>query len=86
MGLASRAMPAEGFDDAVRDYAEGLAGLSDPVLRTAKRALRVGAEGGQAEAMARVERIYLDELMKLEDAHEGLAAFLEKRDPVWRGA
>jgi 1,4-dihydroxy-2-naphthoyl-CoA synthase len=28
--------------------------------------------------------MYLNELMPTEDAVEGLQAFLEKRDPVWR--
>jgi cyclohexa-1,5-dienecarbonyl-CoA hydratase len=31
-----------------------------------------------------VERLYLDELMRTEDAQEGVRAFLEKRPPVWR--
>jgi cyclohexa-1,5-dienecarbonyl-CoA hydratase len=31
------------------------------------------------------ERIYMDELLKTEDAVEGLQAFLEKREPQWRG-
>ncbi len=36
------------------------------------------------EHLERVEKIYLDELMKLADAHEGIAAFLEKRTPEWK--
>jgi 1,4-dihydroxy-2-naphthoyl-CoA synthase len=28
--------------------------------------------------------MYLNELMRTEDAVEGLQAFLEKRDPAWR--
>ena len=37
-------------------------------------------------ALDRAERVYLDEMMKLSDAHEGLAAFMEKRKAVWKHA
>jgi cyclohexa-1,5-dienecarbonyl-CoA hydratase len=31
-----------------------------------------------------VEDIYLNQLMKTEDATEGLKSFMEKRKPVWK--
>jgi cyclohexa-1,5-dienecarbonyl-CoA hydratase len=31
-----------------------------------------------------IEGVYLDELMKTEDAMEGLSSFLEKRKPIWK--
>jgi hypothetical protein len=37
------------------------------------------------KGLARAEKIYFEDLMKTEDAHEGIAAFLEKRTPIWRG-
>jgi enoyl-CoA hydratase/carnithine racemase len=36
------------------------------------------------DALAAVEALYLGPLMATEDAHEGLAAFTEKRAPVWK--
>jgi enoyl-CoA hydratase/carnithine racemase len=36
--------------------------------------------------LERAESIYLNELMSLSDAHEGIAAFLEKRTPAWSHA
>jgi cyclohexa-1,5-dienecarbonyl-CoA hydratase len=37
------------------------------------------------KGLARAERIYFDELMKTADAHEGVRAFMEKREPKWTG-
>jgi len=31
-----------------------------------------------------MERLYLEELMALEDTQQGLDAFIEKREPVWQ--
>jgi enoyl-CoA hydratase/carnithine racemase len=32
-----------------------------------------------------MERLYLDGLMKTEDAKEGIRAFMERRQPAWIG-
>jgi cyclohexa-1,5-dienecarbonyl-CoA hydratase len=53
-------------------------------LRLAKRALRMGEEMRTGEALTQIERLYLDELMRTEDAHEGIRAYLEKREPKWK--
>jgi cyclohexa-1,5-dienecarbonyl-CoA hydratase len=85
-GLVTRVLADEAFDAAVASYAEKLASLSRPVMRLAKRATREGEHGEPAGALEVAERLYLDELMGLRDASEGLAAFMEKRDPVWSDA
>jgi cyclohexa-1,5-dienecarbonyl-CoA hydratase len=55
-------------------------------LRLALKAARSGlAERFQGE-LARVETLYLRELMRTQDALEGLRSFLEKRPPAWRNA
>ena len=36
------------------------------------------------KGLARAEKIYLDELMKTEDTQEGINAFLQKREPLWK--
>jgi cyclohexa-1,5-dienecarbonyl-CoA hydratase len=35
------------------------------------------------KGLARSEKIYFEELMKTDDAHEGVRAFMEKRAPRW---
>lgn len=35
------------------------------------------------EAIAKAEQIYLNDLMKTNDAQEGLKSFMDKRAPVW---
>jgi cyclohexa-1,5-dienecarbonyl-CoA hydratase len=83
LGLVSRIFPAADFAAETEKAVRKIASLSRPVLVSTKKALRAGA-GPALSALQDVERIYLDELMKTEDAHEGLSAFLEKRKPVWK--
>ena len=53
-------------------------------LRLAVRAARAGWADRFRTGLAEAERIYLEELMSTADAVEGLQAFQERRDPVWR--
>jgi len=43
-----------------------------------------GATQNYKESIKKIEDIYLNELMKTSDANEGLAAFMEKRQPIWK--
>lgn len=83
-GLVDEVVPDADLDESVGSLAARATRLSASTLRLARRALRRGAEGSLEDALGAVERIYLDELMKTEDAQEGLAAFLSKRPTVWR--
>jgi cyclohexa-1,5-dienecarbonyl-CoA hydratase len=80
LGLVNVVAEPSSFDAAVDAFVARLATLSGVVLRHAKHAIRLGLEQGLAD----IERYYLDKLMKSEDAQEGLAAFMEKRPPVWK--
>jgi cyclohexa-1,5-dienecarbonyl-CoA hydratase len=53
-------------------------------LRWAVRAARLGFAERLTAELARLETMYLQDLMHTADANEGLRAFLEKRAPAWR--
>jgi cyclohexa-1,5-dienecarbonyl-CoA hydratase len=85
LGLITRVVPDGELDRAARTLVEELSRLSPAVLRMTRRLLR-GRIGLDFEsALAETEAFYLAELMKTEDAREGIQAFLEKRQPAWRG-
>ncbi len=84
LGLVGRVVPPDDFPAAVEETFAGLLSLSRPVLRLTKRVVLDGLEGSAGDALRRAEAGYLQELLPIEDSHEGLAAFLEKRPPVWK--
>ncbi len=82
LGLVTRVV--EDLDSEAETWTQRLAGKSAVALAAARKALRGGGEGPFAEALARAEAIYRDEIIQTEDAEEGVRAFLEKRPPRWR--
>lgn len=85
LGLVNHVLPVENFrEDSESFIAEMFGSKSAAVLALTKKAFMEGATKHYSEAMKRIEEIYLNELMKTKDANEGLAAFLEKRTPVWK--
>lgn len=85
LGFVNAVLPHESFGDAAAAWLARIYRQSASSVRLAKSAFRVAAADGFAARLADVERLYLEELMKTEDANEGLTAFLEKRAPVWKG-
>jgi cyclohexa-1,5-dienecarbonyl-CoA hydratase len=58
--------------------------LSAPALAMTRRAIIAGAWQGFDDALKRTEDIYLNQLMQLKDAVEGIEAFIAKRPPRWK--
>lgn len=86
IGLVNQVYATDAFDASVDEYLAQIRKLSRPVVRMAKRATAMVAREQVLAHLERVESLYLNELMKLSDAHEGIAAFVEKRAAVWKHA
>lgn len=86
MGLVNKAVPPDKLMEAVNELLAKLKDKSPVVLRITKKALKRAVQlEALREMVEAVTKIYLEELMKTEDAVEGLKAFLEKRKPMWKG-
>ena len=83
IGLVNHVYPVDEFMAAVEEYLGEIRKLSRPVLRLTKRATAMLARAQILAHLEQVEKLYLDDLMSLSDAHEGIAAFLDKRAPHW---
>ncbi|MEA2561687.1 MAG: cyclohexa,5-dienecarbonyl-CoA hydratase [Acidobacteriota bacterium] len=82
MGLIARRVPS--LDEGLAKLTAEILAKSAAVVRLTKKAVRAGRDHGFSEALAESERLYLDELCPTADMAEGIAAFLEKRQPVWK--
>ncbi len=84
-GLATRSILSDELKTVMHELTDQLASLSPATLAIAKKAIYAWDSMHFDKGLARAEKIYLEELMKTEDAEEGIRAFLEKRNPAWKG-
>jgi cyclohexa-1,5-dienecarbonyl-CoA hydratase len=84
-GLANEAHPEGELQRAIQRTVDHLMKLSQAALAVAKKAFYAWDSMHLDKGLARAEKIYLEELMQTEDAQEGIAAWTEKRKPVWKG-
>ncbi len=86
IGLVNQVFAADEFDAGVEAYLDQIRKLSRPVVRMAKQAVVAEVRTQVLQQLDRTEELYLGKLMALKDAHEGVAAFMEKRSPNWKHA
>jgi enoyl-CoA hydratase/carnithine racemase len=84
IGIVNRVVPADGFEDAVREWAEQLAGKSPVMMRLGKDAMFRQLDLPFLEALDFL-RSQLTIALTTEDVQEGVKAFFEKREPRWTG-
>jgi enoyl-CoA hydratase len=83
-GVVNKVVPVEDLDAAVSDWAEKLAGKSPVIMQLGKEAMRRQLDMPFDDALDYL-RAQLTLALSTEDIVEGVTAFFEKRDPVWKG-
>ncbi len=84
LGLVNKLVPHEQLPTATRELAERIAKNAPIPIAFAKRGLQNFHRWDLAQAVD-YEAYVLELVMKTEDITEGFSAFLEKRDPVFKG-
>jgi cyclohexa-1,5-dienecarbonyl-CoA hydratase len=85
LGLITRVVADHELRAALDGLLAELGALSPAVLQLARKTLWYLHAADFASQLQEVERVYLSGLMKTHDAQEGIRAFLEKRQPIWKG-
>jgi enoyl-CoA hydratase/carnithine racemase len=83
-GLVNRVVPSEQLEPAVLELVEAISRSSGYTVATGKRAFYAQVDRGEAEAYAHCKLVMTENALA-DDAQEGMTAFLQKREPVWRG-
>lgn len=83
-GLVNRIVPPAELDEAVMDMANVIASKSPLTLAIGKEAFYEQAEMTLANAYKYAGEVMVRNMMA-RDAEEGIAAFIEKREPKWEG-
>jgi enoyl-CoA hydratase len=84
IGMVNRVVPPDRLEEETMALARQLASRSPAVVRLGLRAFYDTQDMELRPALEHLER-QLGAVLATEDAAEGIAAFTEKRKPVWKG-
>ena len=84
-GLVNRVVPPAELELAVAQLVQAIVRSSGYTVATGKRAFYAQIDRAEEDAYEHCEQVMTENALA-HDAQEGMTAFLEKRDPVWRGA
>ncbi len=84
LGLVNKVVPEASLAEEGKAFIEKFKKLSGIVLKLTKEATLAGLNDDVGQGLKAIEKVYLERLMKTNDAIEGLKAFLDKRKPAWR--
>lgn len=84
MGFINKVVPGDELDEEARKWAASLAARSPVAMQMSKKAFYTAADMDYYKALEYMKEVFVA-LCDTQDAQEGIAAFMEKRKPVWQG-
>lgn len=84
-GLVNQVVPHEELEVAVQQLVQAIARSSSYTVSTGKHAFYSQIDRPEDDAYGHCQLVMTENALA-HDAQEGMTAFLEKRDPVWRGS
>ena len=85
LGIVSKLFEPAGLMDATLDLARRIAAGPPVAIRLAKKNLRLNANEPNLQQALDRETAAQNLCFDMQDAREGMKAFVEKRDPVFKG-
>jgi len=83
-GLVNRVVPGEELEAAILELIDAIARSSAYTVATGKRAFYSQIDRPEQDAYEHCQ-VVMTENALAHDAQEGMSAFLQKREPIWRG-